>query len=81
MRPLVAVGGGASTRSEIALVWVHDRPIMALRVEGWSSRLADQRLDGWRRPGLPEDDRVCDADTPEEAVRWLQQLLPTPTTS
>jgi uncharacterized protein (TIGR00725 family) len=44
---VVAIGGGAGTLSEIAMAWVHSRPIVALEVDGWSGRLA----------GTPVDDR------------------------
>jgi uncharacterized protein (TIGR00725 family) len=44
---VVAVGGGAGTLSEIAMAWVHNRPIVALELDGWSGRLA----------GTPVDDR------------------------
>jgi uncharacterized protein (TIGR00725 family) len=65
---VIAVGGGAGTLSEMAMAWAFDRPIVALRVEGWSGELADRRIDPRRRPGAPEQDRVYGADTAEEAV-------------
>ena len=36
---VIVVGGGAGTLSEVAMAWVHDRPIVALDMgEGWSAR-------------------------------------------
>lgn len=53
---VVAIGGGAGTLSEMAFAWIHYRLIVALRVDGWSGRLADERaatLPGnERRPGI-----------------------------
>lgn len=61
---VIAVGGGSGTLSEIALAWQHGKPIVALDLgEGWSARLAGERLD-YRR-----DDLVHRAGSPEEAVR------------
>lgn len=73
---VVAVGGGAGTLSEMAMAWELDRLIVAMRVDGWSGRLADGRIDG--RVRLPEvvDDQVHGADTAEEAVRLLARYLP-----
>ncbi len=73
---LVAVGGGAGTLSEMALAWVLRRLVVALRVGGWSGRLADATVDPRPRfPAIP-DDRVFGAATPEEAVAIVVQRLP-----
>ena len=73
---VVAVGGGAGTLSEIAYAWMLHRLIVAFRVEGWSGRVADTRIDGRvRYPAIP-DDRVYGADTVAEAVSLLQTQLP-----
>jgi len=73
---LVAIGGGAGTLSEIAFAWMLKRLIVALRVDGWSGRLADQRVDGRiRYKGIP-DDRVYGADTALEAAALVHRLLP-----
>ena len=73
---VVAVGGGAGTLSEMALAWILRRLVVALRVGGWSERLADAAVDPRPRfPGLP-DDRVFGATTPEEAVAIVAQRLP-----
>ncbi len=69
---VIAVGGGAGTLSEMAFAWVLGRPVVALRVEGWSGRLADTALDDRRR------DVVVGADSPEEAVAALLDTLRRP---
>jgi uncharacterized protein (TIGR00725 family) len=74
---VVAVGGAAGTLSEMALAWVFDRLIVALRGDGWAGALADRPVDARRRfPTIP-DDRVRGAADPEEAVAILGALLPT----
>jgi len=72
---LVAIGGGAGTLSEIALAWVFRRLVVALRVDGWSARLADETVD--RRPRFASipDDRVFAADTPERAAEIVRSRI------
>lgn len=73
---LVAVGGGAGTLSEIAFAWIHRRLIVALNCEGWSGRLAGERLDGRiRYPELP-DDRIYAAQHAADVISVLQRHLP-----
>lgn len=67
---VVAVGGGSGTLSEIALAWQHNKPIVTLDLgEGWSARLAGERLDHRR------EDRLHRAESAEEAVRLAVSLL------
>jgi hypothetical protein len=66
---VVAVGGGAGTLSEIALAWQLGRPLVALEVPGWSSKLAGQALDEKR------DDVIVPAATPEEAIVAVGRAL------
>ena len=73
---VVAVGGGAGTLSEMCFAWIHDRLIVGLRVEGWSGRLADERIDQRRRFAHIDDDCVWGADTAEDVVARLQEQLP-----
>ncbi|HEU4385161.1 MAG TPA: hypothetical protein VFR85_16875 [Anaeromyxobacteraceae bacterium] len=73
---LVAVGGGAGTLSEMALAWVLRRLVVALRVEGWSGRLAGAAVDPRPRfPAIP-DDRVFAAATAHEAAAIVTARLP-----
>jgi len=73
---VVAVGGGAGTLSEIAFAWIHRRLIVALRVDGWSGRLADERIDERVRYPSLQDDLVYGADSAIEAVSLVTRLLP-----
>ncbi len=73
---VVAVDGGAGTLVEIAAAWQLGRPVVALRGEGWSGRLAGDRIDD-RRP-----DRIEPADDPAHAialaVHMVASILPRP---
>jgi uncharacterized protein (TIGR00725 family) len=72
---VVAVGGGAGTMSEICLAWIYKRLVVALRVDGWSGRVADSRIDERVRYPAESDDRVFGADTPDAVVRLLAERL------
>jgi uncharacterized protein (TIGR00725 family) len=72
---VIAIGGGAGTLSEIAFAWIHRRLVIGYRVEGWSGRLAGNRVDEWVRfPSIP-DDQVFAVESAEEAVAVLRQRL------
>lgn len=73
---VVGVGGAAGTLSELALAWVFNRLIVAVRGDGWAGRLADTRIDGRLRFARLPEDRVHGADGPEEAARLVSRLLP-----
>ncbi len=72
---VVAIGGGAGTMSEICLAWIYKRLIVALRVEGWSGKLADQRIDDRVRYPKEPDDRVFGATTANEAVAIMVETI------
>ena len=66
----LAISGKAGTLSEICFAWIYQKPIVALSsVEGWSSRIANQKLDDRRF------DMVHGAETPQEAVDKINELL------
>ena len=72
---VIAVGGGGGTLSEMAVAWAHGRLVIGYRVEGWSGKLADQRIDSRiRYPDIP-DDRVYGVSSVEEALSYLK-LIP-----
>ena len=72
---VIAVGGGAGTLAEMAFAWMYFRLIVALRVEGWSGRLADQRIDHRvRYPDIP-DDRVYGVNNAVEALEAVARLV------
>lgn len=73
---LIAIGGGAGTLTEIAMAWQMRRLVLAYRGQGWSGRLADQRVDGRTRYVDMDDDRVHGFDDAEQAIELLRVLLP-----
>src|SRR6185503_10528984 len=66
---VVGVGGGAGTLTELAMAWQLGRIVIGLDVEGWSRKLAGEKIDGQR------SDVVISAADPAEAVRKLVQAL------
>ena len=72
---VIAIGGGAGTMSEICLAWIYKRLIVAMRIEGWSGRIADQRVDNrLRYPSEPED-RVFGADSASASVDLIRENI------
>lgn len=72
---VIAIGGGAGTLSEIANAWALGRLIIGYRVEGWSGKLADQKIDARNRyPDIIED-CVYGVNTDAEVLNLLE-LLP-----
>ncbi len=72
---VIAVGGGAGTMSEICFAWIYKRLIIGMRVEGWSGRMADQRVDERIRYPNEADDRIFGADSADDVVRILADRL------
>lgn len=68
---VIAIGGGAGTMSEICLAWIYKRLVVALKVDGWSGRIADQRVDERVRYPTEPGDRVFGAASATEAVRTV----------
>lgn len=73
---VVGVGGGAGTLCEFAFAWSLKRLIIAYRDSGgWSSRLADTRLDdAVRYANIPED-KVYGVSTPQSVIEILNQKI------
>lgn len=72
---VIAIGGGAGTLSEMCLAWIYRRLLIGLHCEGWSGRLAGQRIDDRiRYPDIPED-RVYEAGTSQEALTIVKDKL------
>ena len=66
----IAIAGKAGTLSEICFAWIYNRPIVALtNVEGWSSKIANQKLDDRR------SDMIYGVKTPQEAIQKINQLI------
>ncbi len=72
---VIAIGGGAGTLSEMANAWVLKRLIIGYRVEGWSGKLADQKIDARNRYPDICDDRVYGVHSEIEVLDLLK-LLP-----
>jgi uncharacterized protein (TIGR00725 family) len=72
---VIAIGGGAGTMSEICFAWIYKRLIIGMRVEGWSGRMADQRVDERTRYPNEADDRIFGADSADDVVRILADRL------
>ena len=66
---VIAVGGEAGTLSELALAWQLGRPIVALRVAGYSGEFAGRGIDARQRPA------VLAADNAEQAVACMAREL------
>jgi hypothetical protein len=72
---VIAIGGGAGTMSEICLAWIYRRLIVALYVDGWSGKIADQRVDERVRYPNEPDDRVFGAASAADAVRIVADRI------
>lgn len=72
---VIAIGGGAGTMSEICFAWIYKRLIIGMRVDGWSGRMADQRVDERARYPNEADDRIFGADSADDVVRILADRL------
>ncbi len=66
----VAIAGKAGTLSEICFSWIYGKPLIALTgVEGWSDKIAGQKLDDRR------EDLIHAAKTPQEVVEKVKELI------
>ncbi|MFX0042402.1 MAG: TIGR00725 family protein [Candidatus Hodarchaeota archaeon] len=66
----VAISGKAGTLSEICFAWIYQKPIVALTsCEGWSSKIANQKLDDRRL------DIIYGAETPQDAIKKVIEIL------
>ncbi|UCC18296.1 MAG: TIGR00725 family protein [Promethearchaeota archaeon] len=69
----LAISGKAGTLSEICFAWIYQKPIVALSsVSGWSSKIANQKLDNRRT------DKIHSVKTPIEAIEKIKELLNIP---
>jgi hypothetical protein len=72
---VIAIGGGAGTMSEITNAWALHRLILAYsNVDGWSSKVADTKIDQRNRyKGI--DDKVYGIQTPQEAIEIINKYI------
>lgn len=67
---VLAISGKAGTLSEISFAWIYQKPIVALtEVDGWSSKIANQKLDDRR------SDIIYGVKTPQEAINKINELF------
>ncbi len=71
---VIAIGGGAGTLAEIATAWSIYKLIIAWNKKGWSSKLAETKVDERIRYKEIEDDRVYGFDSSSEALNILNKL-------
>ncbi len=73
---VIAVGGGAGTLSEIASAWSLKRLMIAYEDgDGWSSKIAGQRMDHRIRYENIEEDKVFGVKTADEAIAVLEKYI------
>ena len=73
---VIAIGGGVGTLSEMAFAWSNYRLLIGVTsVEGWSKKLAGDKMDYRNRYDF-DDDKVYGADTAEDVIRILAENLP-----
>lgn len=73
---VVAVGGGGGTLSEISNAWALKRMLVAFdNVEGWSSELANRRLDQRVRYENIPDDRIYGVSSAEEMIKLIDERI------
>lgn len=73
---VVVVGGGAGTLSEMAFAWSLFKLIIAFEnVDGWSKKLANQKIDERvRYQGF--EDKVFGVSSAQEMIEVLKKMLP-----
>ena len=74
---VIAIGGGAGTLSEMAFAWTMKRLLIGFKnVDGWSSKLAGQKLDERERySDLGFEDMVFGVESAEEAVKIIDEKI------
>ena len=70
---VIAIGGGAGTLAEIATAWSMYKLILAWDKKGWSSKLADSRIDERCRYKEIPDDKVYSFSKASEAINLIQE--------
>lgn len=66
----LAISGKAGTLSEICFAWIYNKPIVSLtNVKGWSSKIANQKLDDRR------SDMIYGVNSPKAAIDKINELL------
>lgn len=73
---VIAIGGGAGTLSEIAIAWQLFKLIIGFsNINGWSSKLADTKIDERERYKEIPDDRIYKCDSINECIQILKKNI------
>lgn len=73
---VIAIGGGAGTLSEMAIAWSLFKLIIGyVGIDGWSAKLAEQKLDERVRYESIPDDRIYGAVTAEQMTTVLAENI------
>lgn len=73
---VIAVGGGAGTLCELSTAWTLKRLILAYEDgDGWSAKVAGERLDYRIRYEEIEEDKVFGVKTADEAIAILERYI------
>ncbi|MCQ2342040.1 MAG: hypothetical protein MJZ75_00905 [Paludibacteraceae bacterium] len=73
---VIVIGGGAGTLCEMALAWSLFRLIIAFdNVEGWSSKLAGEKIDNRIRYNDIPDDKVYGVSSVKEVIDIINDKL------
>lgn len=73
---VIAIGGGAGTLSEISFAWAMMRLVLAKRdVDGWSSKVADTKMDHRVRYEDISEDMVYGVSTADEVIEILNKYI------
>lgn len=73
---VVAVGGGAGTLTEIGFAWSLKRLLIAYKINGWSGKVADTKIDHRDRYPDISEDKVFGVSNESEVIEILDSMLP-----
>lgn len=73
---VVAIGGGAGTLTEMGFAWSFYRLVLGFcNVDGWSKKLANQKIDERVRYENLPDDKVFGVESAEQAISILNEKI------
>ena len=73
---VISIGGGAGTLNEISIAWAKFKLILVCsKFEGWSNKLANQKLDDRIRYIDIKDDRIYEFKSIDECIELLEKNI------
>ena len=73
---VVAIGGGVGTLNEMTFAWNFKRLMIAYtNVEGWSSKMAGEKMDQYVRYAHIPEDKVFPTSSAEETISLLNKYI------